>query len=105
MNTEAPINSTSIEKLAGKASSQSSSDDSRHEIDPAAERKLLLKLDLIIYPVFITMYMLSFLDRISISNARIQGMVPDLDLVGNRFNIALFVRRQPLSLDSRQTDC
>lgn len=62
-------------------------------IDPTAERKLLLKLDLIIWPVFFIIYMMSFLDRINISNARIQGMSEDLDISqGSRFNIALFVR-------------
>lgn len=60
-------------------------------IDPKAERRLLLKLDLCIYPVFFIIYMMSFLDRINISNAKIQGMVEDLELIDNRFNIALFV--------------
>ncbi|KAJ6119017.1 Major facilitator superfamily domain general substrate transporter [Penicillium samsonianum] len=61
-------------------------------IDPKAERKLLLKLDLVIWPVFFVIYMMSFLDRINISNARIQGMAAELDMLeGTRFNIALFV--------------
>jgi MFS family permease len=60
-------------------------------IDPKAERRLVRKLDLIIYPVFFVVYMMSFLDRINISNARIQGMVEDLNLIDNRFNVALFV--------------
>ena len=60
-------------------------------IDPEAERKLLWKLDLYIYPTLFIIYMMSFLDRINISNARIQGMPAEIDLSGNRFNIALFV--------------
>ncbi|KAI9149021.1 transporter [Paramyrothecium foliicola] len=60
-------------------------------IDPKAERKLVMKLDLVIYPVFFVVYMMSFLDRINISNARIQGMTQDLDLHSNRFNVALLV--------------
>lgn len=60
-------------------------------IDPVAEKRLLRKLDLTIYPTFFVIYMMSFLDRINISNARIQGMVEDLELTGNRFNVALFV--------------
>lgn len=60
-------------------------------VDPKAESRLVRKLDMVIYPVFFVIYMMSFLDRINISNARIQGMVPDLELTGNRFNIALFV--------------
>lgn len=60
-------------------------------IDPKAERKLLFKLDFCIYPTLFIIYMMSFLDRINISNARIQGMEEDLNLYGDRFNIALFV--------------
>lgn len=60
-------------------------------IDPAAEKRLVRKLDLCVYPILYIVYMMSFLDRINISNARIQGMTKDLDLTGNRFNIALFV--------------
>jgi hypothetical protein len=60
-------------------------------IDPIAERRLVRKLDLIVYPTFFIIYMMSFLDRINISNAKIQGLVEDLELYGNRFNVALFV--------------
>lgn len=60
-------------------------------LDPKAERKLLYKLDFCIYPTLFIIYMMSFLDRINISNARIQGMDEDLNLYGDRFNIALFV--------------
>ena len=67
-------------------------------VTTAEERRLVRKLDLIIFPMFFIIYMMSFLDRINISNARIQGMVKDLDLHGNRFNVALFVSypRRPM---------
>lgn len=60
-------------------------------IDAHAERRLVRKIDLHVYPILFLIYIMSFLDRINISNARIQGMTKDLDLHGNRFNIALFV--------------
>ncbi|KYK58452.1 hypothetical protein DCS_05468 [Drechmeria coniospora] len=61
-------------------------------IDSAAERRLVRKLDLAIFPTFFVIYMMSFLDRINISNARIQGMEKELALdQGNRFNVVLFV--------------
>ncbi|KAK7952774.1 major facilitator superfamily protein [Apiospora aurea] len=64
----------------------------QHVIDPVAERRLLRKIDLSVYPILFVVYMMSFLDRINISNAKIQGMAVDLDLLeGNRFNIALFI--------------
>jgi hypothetical protein len=76
-------------------SSSASMADDAGPIDPKAERALLMKLDLCIYPVLFVIYMMSFLDRINISNARIEGMLTDLDLKGNEFNIALFVRAIP----------
>lgn len=78
--------------LPGSPKTESSVVDDSTPLDPKAERKLLLKLDLVIFPVFFVMYMMSFLDRINISNARIQGMADELELEeGSRFNIALFV--------------
>ncbi|KAF5007233.1 hypothetical protein FDECE_6427 [Fusarium decemcellulare] len=67
-------------------------------IDPKVEKKLLMKLDLCIYPTLFIIYMMSFLDRINISNARIQGMPQEIDLSGNRFNIALFIYFVPYIL-------
>ncbi|KAK8115378.1 major facilitator superfamily domain-containing protein [Apiospora kogelbergensis] len=67
-------------------------DEQFHLVDAVAERRLLRKIDLTVYPILFIVYMMSFLDRINISNAKIQGMAKDLDLlVGNRFNIALFI--------------
>ncbi|KAI0015025.1 major facilitator superfamily domain-containing protein [Xylariomycetidae sp. FL0641] len=56
-----------------------------------AERRLVRKIDWHLYPILFLVYTCSFLDRINISNAKIQGMDEDLDLSGTRFNIALFV--------------
>ncbi|KAL6792213.1 MFS general substrate transporter [Trichoderma sp. SZMC 28013] len=78
------------EQVVPKSHQESSSDFSDGPIDPKAESRLVTKLDFIIFPTFFVIYMMSFLDRINISNARIQGMVADLDLTGNRFNVALF---------------
>ncbi|KAK6207163.1 hypothetical protein LQW54_007480 [Pestalotiopsis sp. IQ-011] len=60
-------------------------------IDPKTEHRLVRKIDLYVYPILFIIYMMSFLDRINISNARIQGLDSDIDLSGNRFNIVLFV--------------
>lgn len=68
--------------------------DSNGSIDPVAERKLLWKIDLMLWPVFFVIYVMAFLDRINISHAAIQGMTAELGLdQGNRFNVALFVCR------------
>ncbi|KAJ8126866.1 hypothetical protein O1611_g6772 [Lasiodiplodia mahajangana] len=65
--------------------------DSIDRIDPAAATRLRWKIDLHVYPILFVVYALSFLDRINISNARIQGLTEELELYGNRYNITLFV--------------
>ncbi len=69
----------------------SGSDDSPEPIDPSAEKRLLWKLDLHVLPMISVLYMLSFIDRINIGNARIQGLEADLGMSGRDYNIALFV--------------
>lgn len=60
----------------------------RNDIDQAAEKRLVRKLDLHIVPVVILLYLLSFLDRVNIGNARLYGLEDDLNLTGNQFQIA-----------------
>ncbi|MCJ1310106.1 hypothetical protein MMC25_003767 [Agyrium rufum] len=56
-----------------------------HSHDPAAEREVVRKMDWRIPPLVAALYLLSFLDRSNIGNAKIAGMSKDLDLVGNRY--------------------
>lgn len=60
-------------------------------IDEASEKKLLRKCDLHVVPIISLLYVLSFLDRINIGNARIQGLEKDLHMSGPDYNIALMV--------------
>ncbi|EME87006.1 uncharacterized protein MYCFIDRAFT_30231 [Pseudocercospora fijiensis CIRAD86] len=55
------------------------------------EARVRHKLDWQIVPLVTLLYLLCFLDRANIGNARIQGMGEDLNLVGVRFNWALSV--------------
>ncbi|KAF2638129.1 MFS general substrate transporter [Massarina eburnea CBS 473.64] len=59
--------------------------------DKAAERRLVRKLDLRIIPILWILYLVNFLDRANIGNAKIAGMEKELHLVGQRFNIAAWV--------------
>ncbi|KAF2131729.1 MFS general substrate transporter [Dothidotthia symphoricarpi CBS 119687] len=59
--------------------------------DRAAERRLLRKLDLRVLPVLWFLYLVNFIDRANIGNAKIQGMEKELNLIGQRFNIAVWV--------------
>jgi hypothetical protein len=89
---------------------KTSRDAMQYEIDPAAEKKLLRKIDLHVVPIlwFLFMYVavfvliapsvdadlrfirLAFLDRTNIGNAKIQGMTDDLNMTGDDYNVALF---------------
>ncbi|KAI9055970.1 hypothetical protein LZ554_000904 [Drepanopeziza brunnea f. sp. 'monogermtubi'] len=62
------------------------------EWDDQDERRIRRRIDIRILPTVFCMYLLCFLDRTNIGNARIQGMATELDLVGNyRFNWALSI--------------
>ncbi|KEQ99842.1 hypothetical protein AUEXF2481DRAFT_45783 [Aureobasidium subglaciale EXF-2481] len=67
------------------------SDTSPPLIDPIAEKRLLRKVDLRILPPLTVLFLLAFLDRTNIGNAKIQGMTDELKMGGHDYNIALFV--------------
>lgn len=54
-------------------------------------KKLQRKIDLRIIPWLSFLYLLSFLDRSAIGNARLFGLEESLGLVGNQYNIAVTV--------------
>ncbi|KAG2040562.1 MFS general substrate transporter [Suillus americanus] len=60
-------------------------------LTPEQEKKLWRKIDLRIVPILSLMYLLAFIDRSNIGNAKLEGLVTQLDLTGNRFNIALIM--------------
>ncbi|CAM1504862.1 Fc.00g024530.m01.CDS01 [Cosmosporella sp. VM-42] len=49
------------------------------------EKALLRKLDRRLLPAVGILYLLSFLDRSNVGNARIEGMVEDLNMTGNQY--------------------
>lgn len=54
-------------------------------------KKLLRKIDLRLLPIFTILYLLSFLDRGNIGNAKIEGLANDLNLHGNQYNLCLTI--------------
>merc|ERR1712093_597327 len=54
-----------------------------------AERKLVRKLDIHIIPVVTALYLLSFLDRVNIGNARLYHLERDLGMHGNMYQTAI----------------
>lgn len=72
-----------------------SSDDSSTHSSPAErslERKLLLMLDLHVMPILFFLFLISFVDRSNIANARIEGLEESLHMnpKGHDYNVALF---------------
>ncbi|KAI4240857.1 MAG: hypothetical protein L6R42_011426, partial [Xanthoria sp. 1 TBL-2021] len=57
-------------------------------VDP---KKVLLKMDLHLIPMLALLYLLSFLDRGNIGNARIEGLVDSLHMTGPQYNWCLTV--------------
>ena len=58
------------------------------EIDPALDRAITRKFDTHLLPWLFGLWLLAFIDRSNIGNARIDGLANDLKLeTGNKFNI------------------
>lgn len=49
------------------------------------------KVDLWLIPWLCLLYLLSFLDRTNIGNARLAGLEPDLGMVGHDYNNSLTI--------------
>ena len=63
----------------------------REEIDPAIEKRVVRKMDRTVVPLVMALYLLAFLDRSNIGNARIAGMEEDLDLTGDKYDWLLTI--------------
>ncbi|KAH7913398.1 major facilitator superfamily domain-containing protein [Hygrophoropsis aurantiaca] len=59
--------------------------------DTAEDRRILRKVDYRLLPVLTILYLLSFLDRSNIGNAKIDGMATDLNLSAPGYNNALAI--------------
>ncbi|KAJ8454955.1 hypothetical protein ONZ51_g12724 [Trametes cubensis] len=59
------------------------------DLSEAQIKALYRKIDLRLMPILTLMYLCSFLDRGNIGNAKLQGLLTQLNLDGNKYNIAL----------------
>ena len=84
------------EKPAGQHSLASTGEDKASSFDQhqqgssvsytaAEEKALVRKIDLILLPSLSILYLLSFLDRSNVANARIEGLIDDLHMTGNEY--------------------
>lgn len=61
------------------------------QIDPVNENRMVRKMDFRIIPILFAVYVMAFLDRINIGNARIQGLTQDLHPTLTGYNVALLI--------------
>ncbi|GAW19942.1 hypothetical protein ANO14919_094350 [Xylariales sp. No.14919] len=55
------------------------------------EKKILRKMDIRLIPMLALLYLLSFLDRGNIGNAKIEGLQEDLNMTDDQYNLCLTV--------------
>jgi hypothetical protein len=55
------------------------------------DRKLLRKLDLKLIPWLSFLYLISFLDRTNIGNAKVDGLQQDLNMTDSQYNLSLTI--------------
>lgn len=60
--------------------------------DEGRTKKLLRKTDKVLLPFLALLYLLSFLDRTNIGNARLAGIEEDLGMAGLDYNVSLSQR-------------
>ncbi|CAE6479144.1 unnamed protein product [Rhizoctonia solani] len=80
---------TKGEIIDGVESAKVSPDQS--EVDLQFERRLIRKMDLHVCPWVMLIYLVSFLDRVNIGNARLFGMEADLGMKGSQYQTAVSV--------------
>ncbi|KAK0805115.1 hypothetical protein LTR38_005646, partial [Friedmanniomyces endolithicus] len=70
--------------------------DARHhaqltEEELVVEKKLRRKIDTLIMPLVIMVYLMNYIDRNNFAAAKLQGLVKDLHLVGNEYELGLSI--------------
>lgn len=72
-------------KLKNESEPSSGSELGEAESGTIDEKALLRKLDWRLLPAVGVLYLLSFLDRSNVGNARIEGLTDDLGMTGNQY--------------------
>jgi hypothetical protein len=64
-------------------------------VDEAMEKTLNWKCDFKLLPPLIFLFLITFIDRTNIANAKIEGMTTDLKMEGNDYNMSLWILNIP----------
>ncbi|KAL8399501.1 hypothetical protein RB594_000038 [Gaeumannomyces avenae] len=65
---------------------------------PEAKKRVIRKIDLRLIPMLMILYLMTYLDKTNIGNAKIEGLLESLHMTGDQFNIALSVFFPPYIL-------
>lgn len=68
--------------------SPSPDDASEERLDPRLDDQITRKIDRRLVPVLLVMFMLAYLDRSNLGNAKIQGLEAELHMAGSDYNVA-----------------
>jgi sugar phosphate permease len=74
-----------------KAPVTSSTESPSTDINTAEEDRLVRKIDLHLLPILFVLYMFAFLDRVNIGNAKIEGLLTELNMSGTQYNVASMI--------------
>lgn len=77
---------SALEHENAAASPLGSVGDAAAAFSPAMQKRVLRKMDLRLIPMLALLYLLAFLDRGNIGNAKIEGMLDDLHMTGPQYN-------------------
>ncbi|GJN88975.1 hypothetical protein Rhopal_001946-T1 [Rhodotorula paludigena] len=80
-----------VEARKEEAICTTASDDDAPLLTPEEEKKLIRRIDYRLVPFLSLLYLLSFLDRVNIGQARLDGLEADLGLVGNQYQATLVI--------------
>jgi hypothetical protein len=84
-----PIQEKGTVELFETVSTSSDSETEQHHLfDDKATARLIRKIDLRLLPFLALLYLLSFLDRTNIGNARLAGLEKSLHMKGLDYNVS-----------------
>jgi hypothetical protein len=67
-------------------------------LDPKEDRRLTTRIDMKVIPILGLLYLICFLDRTNIANAKIAGLEAGLDMPSTGYNTALWIFYIPFVL-------
>jgi hypothetical protein len=70
------------------------------QFDDGETRKLLRKVDWRVLPILSLLYLLAFIDKSNLGNARVAGLEDDLAFTGTQYNLAATVCRATTTMET-----